>query len=149
MYSILTASPTPSNLRQLLNSNTPTTATITWDSVDNAVSYTVRSTSLQSPVTGIEEESYTLTDLELETDYTVSVTATNECGVESPPSVDITVRIDIQGMGMFNFDPLFMSCCTAPVAPTLDDSLINCSDDDETMALVEISWRVSNYYYII
>ena len=57
----------------------------------------MRSTSLQSPVTGIEEESYTLTDLELETDYTVSVTATNECGVESPPSQDITVRIDIQG----------------------------------------------------
>ena len=58
----------------------------------------MRSTSLQSPVTGIEEESYTLTDLELETDYTVSVTATNVCGVESPPSQDITVRIDIQGI---------------------------------------------------
>ena len=54
------------------------------------------STSLRSRETRIEEESYTLTGLELETDYTVSVTATNECGVESPP-VDITVRIDIQG----------------------------------------------------
>ena len=96
---IPTALPTaPSNLRQLLSSNTPTTATITWDSVDNAVSYTVRSTSLQSPVTGIEEESYTLTGLELETDYTVSVTATNVCGEESSPSQDITVRIDIQGI---------------------------------------------------
>ena len=96
---IPTASPTaPSNLRQLLSSNTRTTATITWDSVDNAVSYAVRSTSLQSPVTGIEEESYTLTGLELETDYTVTVTATNECGVESSPSQDITVRIDIRGI---------------------------------------------------
>ena len=57
----------------------------------------MRSTSHQSPVTGIEEESYTLTGLELETDYTVTVTATNECGVESPPSQDITVRISIQG----------------------------------------------------
>ena len=95
---IPTASPTPSNLKQLLSSNTPIKfTTITWDSVDNAVSYTVRSTSHQSPVTGIEEESYTLTGLELETDYTVSVTATNECGVESPLSDDITVRIDIQG----------------------------------------------------
>ena len=64
----------------------------------------MRSTSLQSPVTGIEEESYTLTDLELETDYTVSVTATNECGVESPPSQDITVRIDIQGNMVYNSD---------------------------------------------
>ena len=62
--------------------------------LDNAVSYTVRSTSVQSPVTGIED---TLTGLELETDYPVSVTFTNECGVESPPSQDITVRIDIQG----------------------------------------------------
>ena len=93
---IPTASPTPSNLSHLLSSNTPTTATITWDSVDNAVSYTVRSASLQSPVTGIEEDSYTLTGLELETDYTVSVTATNECGEESPPQ-NITVRIDVQG----------------------------------------------------
>ena len=57
----------------------------------------MRSASLQSPVTGIEEDSYTLTGLELETDYTVSVTATNECGEESPPSQDITVRIDVQG----------------------------------------------------
>ena len=94
---ILTASPTPSNLRQLLSSNTPTTATITWDSVDNAVSYTVRSTSLQSPETGIEEESYTLTCLDLETYYTVNVTATNVCGVESPLSEESTVKIDIQG----------------------------------------------------
>ena len=71
----------------------------------------MRSASLQSPVTGIEEESYTLTGLELETDYTVSVTATNECGVESPPSQDITVRIDIQGMILYvyNLSRLCMS----------------------------------------
>ena len=56
------------------------------------------STSLRSRETRIEEESYTLTDLDLETDYTVSVTATNECGVQSSPSQDVTVRIDIQGM---------------------------------------------------
>ena len=37
--------------------------------------------------------SYTLMDLQVETDYTVTVTATNECGDESPPST-ITVRID-------------------------------------------------------
>ena len=44
-------------------------------------------------MTGIEDESYTLMDLQVETDYTVTVTATNECGDESPPST-ITVRID-------------------------------------------------------
>ena len=35
-----------------------------------------------------------------------------------------------------------MSSCTAPEAPTLADPLIDCSDNDETMALVEISWMV-------
>ena len=104
----------------------------------------MRSTSLQSPVTVIEEESYTLTGLELETDYTVSVTATNECGVESPPSQDITVRISIQCMILYvyNLSELCMSSCTAPAAPILAAPLIGCSDNDETMALVEIAWTV-------
>ena len=35
-----------------------------------------------------------------------------------------------------------MSSCIAPAAPTLADPLIGCSDNDETMALVEISWTV-------
>ena len=35
---------------------------------------------------------YTLTDLEVETDYSVSVTATNECGLESNPS-ELVIRI--------------------------------------------------------
>jgi hypothetical protein len=33
----------------------------------------------------------------VETDYIVSVTATNECGDESQPSENISVRIDIPG----------------------------------------------------
>ena len=33
----------------------------------------------------------------MEIDYIVSVTATNECGDESQPSEEITVRIDVQG----------------------------------------------------
>ena len=45
--------------------------------------------------------SYTLMDLQVETDYTVTVTATNECGDESPPST-ITVRIDITPSGIMN-----------------------------------------------
>ena len=37
-----------------------------------------------------------------------------------------------------------MSSRTAPVAPTLADPVIDCSDIDinETMALMEIAWRV-------
>ena len=85
----------PSNLVHVKSSNTLTTATITWESVGNNVSYTVNSTSVGAPFSGITQTSYTLRDLELGTDYVVSVTATNEC--DSPPSEEITVRIDAQG----------------------------------------------------
>ena len=91
----------PSHLVHVKNSNTLTTATITWESVGNDVSYTVNSTSAGAPFFGITQTSYTLHDLEVETDYVVSVTATNECGIESPPSEEITVRIDVQGT-MYN-----------------------------------------------
>ena len=51
-----------------------------------------------SPFSGILQESFVLRDLEVETNYTVSVTATNKCGDESQPSENITVRIDMPGM---------------------------------------------------
>ena len=85
----------PSHLVQVKSSDTLTTATITWESVGNDVSYTVNSTSPGAPFFGITQTSYTLRDLEVGTDYVVSVTATNEC--DSPPSEEITVRIDLQG----------------------------------------------------
>ena len=88
----------PSNLVHMKNSNTKTTATITWKSVGNDVSYTVFSSSDEAPITGITQTLYTLHDLEVETDYVVSVTATNECSIESPPSEEITIRIDVQGI---------------------------------------------------
>ena len=88
----------PLHLVHVKSSNTLTTATITWESVGNNVSYTVNSTSVGAPFSGITQTSYTLRDLEVGTDYVVSVTATNECGnIESPPSEEITVRIDRQG----------------------------------------------------
>ena len=42
-------------------------------------------------------KSSVLRDLEVETDYIVSVIAVNECGDESQPS-NITVRIDMNGI---------------------------------------------------
>ena len=95
----------PSHLVHVKSSNTLTTATITWESVGNDVSYTVNSTSAGAPFSGITQTSYTLHDLEVETDYVVSVTATNECGIESPPSEEITIRIDGQGT-------VYMCMCT-------------------------------------
>ena len=77
--------------------NTLTTATIAWESVGYNVSYTVFSTSSATPFAGIIQTSYTLHNLDVKTDYVVSVTATNECGDESPPSEEIIVRIDTQG----------------------------------------------------
>ena len=97
MCSIYSTGPpaAPYNLR--LISNTLTTATITWNSADSVVTYTVTSTGLMPPFSGILQKSYILQDLEVETDYIVSVTATNECGDESQPSECIIVRIDVPG----------------------------------------------------
>ena len=97
-----TGSPAPPyNLVQ--SSNTITTVTITWNMTTETdatytVTYTVTSTSLMTQFSGIEQKSYILNNLEVETDYTVSVTATNECGDESQPSEEITVRINVPGM---------------------------------------------------
>ena len=78
-----------------------TTATITWESVGNDISYTVNSTSSGTPFSGITQTSYTLRDLEVGTDYVVSVTAINECGIVSPSSEEITVGIDLQVATMY------------------------------------------------
>ena len=75
-----------------------TTATITWNmTTETNAKYTVTSTSLMFPFSGTQQESFVLQDLEVETDYIVSVTATNECSDESQPSEEITVRIDVPG----------------------------------------------------
>ena len=88
----------PSNLIHIKCYNTLTTATIQWESGETNVSfpcmYTVFSTSAETPLSGITQTSYTLRNLKVETDYVVSVSAINECGIESPPSEKIIVRID-------------------------------------------------------
>ena len=86
----------PYNLVQ--SSNTMTTATITWNSTETDVTYTVTSTGLMSPFSGIQQESFVLRDLEVEREYIAFVTATNRCGDESQPSESIIVRIDVSGM---------------------------------------------------
>ena len=73
-----------------MSSVVSTTATITWDSAGDNVTYTVTTPNKTVNVGG--NLSYTLMDLQVETDYTVTVTATNECGDEN--SSTITVRID-------------------------------------------------------
>ena len=98
MFSNVSTGPpaAPSNLTQSYSNLT--TITITWDCAGIDVTYTVTSTSLMSPFPGILQESFVLRHLKVETDYIVSVTATNVCGDESQPSENITVRIDDPGM---------------------------------------------------
>jgi hypothetical protein len=81
------------------SSNTLTSATITWNSTETNVKYLVTSTSQISSVPGIPKESFVLKSLEVGKEYTVYVTATNECGDKSQPSESIIVRIDEQGDG--------------------------------------------------
>ena len=91
----------PSSLYQVPSSNTLTSATFTWQEPTDTggggiVHFTVY-TSVGSPVNN-STLSHTLTDLEVETNYTVSVTATNECGLESAPSDDLIIRIPAGSM---------------------------------------------------
>ena len=90
----LTAVPPSPSLR--LSSS----ATLSWDSVGDDVTYTVTVTftangsSILPPINVSTNLSYTITDqLIAETDYTVAVTANNECGAESPPSEIRIVRV--------------------------------------------------------
>ena len=85
----------PSSLEQVPSANTLTSATFTWQAPTNTGGIgidIVHYTSVGSPV-NTTTLSHTLTGLEVETDYTVSVTATNECGFESAPSDELIIRI--------------------------------------------------------
>ena len=95
MYSTVHLS-APYDLMQ--SSNTLTTATITWKSTQTDVTYVVNSTSLTSPMPGIRQKYFILRNLEVETEYLVSVVAVSQCGKESLPSKEIIVRIDMSGI---------------------------------------------------
>ena len=103
----------PSSLEQVPSGNTLTSATFTWQEPTDTggggidiVHYTV-DTSGGSPV-NTTTLSHTLTGLEVETDYTVSVTATNECGFESAPSDDLIIRIPAGST--YNYKDLHYAC---------------------------------------
>ena len=95
------------------SANTLTSATVTWQEPTDTggggidiVHYTV-DTSVGSPV-NTSTLSHTLTGLEVETDYAVSVTATNECGFESAPSYDLIIRIPAEST--YNYNNLHYAC---------------------------------------
>ena len=103
----------PSGLDQVSSANTLISATFTWQEPTdtggggiNITHYTV-DTSVGSPVNN-STLSHTLTGLEVETDYTVGVTATNECGSQSSPSADLIIRIPAGST--YNYKDLHYAC---------------------------------------
>ena len=50
-----------------------------------------------TPVSG-DEFAYTITGLDVNTDYTVEVTSVNSCGMKSEPA-NVTVNIEAKGWG--------------------------------------------------
>ena len=103
----------PSGLEQVPSGNTLTSATFTWQEPTDTggggidtTCYTVY-TSVGSPV-NTTTLSHTLTGLEVDTDYTVSVTATNECGLASASSDDLIIRIPAGST--YNYKDLHYAC---------------------------------------
>ena len=125
----------PSVLEQVCSANTLTSAnvasaTFTWQEPTDTggggidISHYTVNTSLGSPVT-TPTLSHTLTGLELETNYTVSVTATNECGLESVPSEDLIIRIPVGSTYMYIYDREIITCSSifaAVLATALSDN---------------------------
>ena len=102
---------TPSGLEQVSSANTLISATLTWQELTDTggdgidiTHYTVY-TSVGSPV-NTTTLSHTLTGLEVDTDYTVSVTATSKCGLESAPSDDLIIRIPAGSTYNYNYKDL-------------------------------------------
>ena len=66
--------------------NSSTSVDVQWDEVDNSltttyiVTWTSERDNILHPITLIEQSSYTITGLSLDTVYTITVTATNGCG---------------------------------------------------------------------
>ena len=102
LHAIFVDSPpvAPSGLEQVSIANTLTSATFTWqvptDTGGGGIDITHY--TVDTSVANTTTLSHTLTGLEVETDYTVSVTATNECGLESAPSNDLIIRIPAGSM---------------------------------------------------
>ena len=77
----------PSDVTVSVTKNiTNLSAVVQWDVMDDSltttnytVTWTMRNTPINSAIL-IEQTSYTITGLTLDTDYTITVTAANECG---------------------------------------------------------------------
>ena len=104
-----------------------------------------------SPLSALTQPSLTLTGLVIETDYVVSVTATNECSIEGPPSDEITVRIGARGTELYLHCSVDMFIILLePLPPVIQDPVIQCDTiNDERKTMVNVTWTVSDVLTIV
>ena len=100
MFSFLTGNPSPPHeLHHDALANTVSSAVIQWQSPlytgGPIIRYTVTVNGQTASVSG-DVFTYTITGLDVNTDYSVEVTAVNSCGLESEPA-NITVNIEARG----------------------------------------------------
>ena len=100
MFSILKGNPSPPHeLHHDVSANTESSAVIQWQSPlytgGPIISYTVTANGQTVSVSG-NVFTYTITGLDVNTYYSVEVTAVNSCGLESEP-VHVTVNIEASG----------------------------------------------------
>ena len=89
----------PHELYHDVSANTESSAVIQWQpplyTGGRLIRYTVTANGQTESVSG-DEFTYNITGLDVNTDYTVEVTAVNSCGLESEPAT-ITVNIEARG----------------------------------------------------
>ena len=78
---------------------------VQWDEVDNflatttyIVTWTSERDHITHPVTRIKQSSYTITNLTLDTVYTITVTAANRCGTGPEYSTNIILIVTISNI---------------------------------------------------
>ena len=102
----------PQELRHVISANTESSAVIQWQpplyTGGSLIRYTVTANGQTESVSG-DMFTYNITGLDVNTDYTVEVTAVNSCGLESEPAT-ITVIIQARGIAK-NTIKLYKVCC--------------------------------------
>ena len=101
MFSFLTDKPSPPHEpHHDVSANTESSAVIQWQSPlytgGPIIRYTINASTGQTEAISGDVFTYTITGLDVNTDYIVEVTAVNSCGLESEPA-NVTVNIEARG----------------------------------------------------
>ena len=101
MFSFLTDKPSPPHeLHHDVSTNTESSAVIQWQSPlytgGPIIRYRINASTGQTESVSGDVFTYTITGLDVNTGYSVEVTAINSCGLESEPA-NVTVNIEARG----------------------------------------------------